>query len=500
MQGAQAPRTPHTAQAKFPYAEGLASAMLYSQQDKVYVCFSQHHRSRTLLGGAWGSLEGIGAFVPITIRRFVVELIKESKVMGVYPLRHYRWPNGLQALLVQNPISPVAALLVQYTVGSAWEEDNQRGLAHFFEHMMFRETDKLADGEFDRTVSECGGVGLNAYTSYDTTAYHVSVPADQLEKVVGLEADRMVNLRLTPEQIEKERGAVLGEIHMYQDMPSEQHWHALMDEAFPHHPYRHPIIGYPEQVEGFQAQDFIRFYHDHYAPNRAVVVVAGGFDNQTVLDILDRAFSGLKPGSPRPVIPPPEQPLAAPVHKTITHGKITSETLFLAAHAPGITHADTPALSFLAWLLAGGQSSPLHRRLVLETGLATHVSANLMDVEWTLASPSLFLIDVSLQQGKTADQAEAEVNSILEDLGNNGIAPEEYERARNQLRLNHYSSLRSNMALARYLGGHYVACGDPLFGDQLHQAMVEVTPERLTQVLKTYWLNSPRVYLAQRPE
>ena len=134
-----------------------------------------------------------------------LELIQEYTLLNAYPVRHYRWENGLQALLLDNPISNVAAFLTLYTVGSASEDDRQRGLAHFFEHMMFRETDKLKDGDFDRVISEIGGVGLNAYTSYDATAYHVNVPARHLSRVIDLEADRMVNLRLSGELIEKER-------------------------------------------------------------------------------------------------------------------------------------------------------------------------------------------------------------------------------------------------------------------------------------------------------
>ena len=195
-----------------------------------------------------------------------LELFQEFTLLDAYPVRHYRMDNGLQALLLKNPISNVAAYLTLYTVGSASEDDRQRGLAHFFEHMMFRETDKLKDGDFDRVISQIGGVGLNAFTSYDATAYHVNVPSAHLGRVIGLEADRMANLRLSGELIERERGAVLGEMKMYKDMPSEQLWETVMAAAFKQHAYRHPIIGYMEQVEGFQDSDFAHFYEQHYAP------------------------------------------------------------------------------------------------------------------------------------------------------------------------------------------------------------------------------------------
>jgi zinc protease len=428
-----------------------------------------------------------------------LELISESSLLDVFPVRRFRLGSGLEALLIRNDISPVAAFLTHYKVGSAQEGERERGLAHFFEHMMFRETRTLADGDFDRIISECGGVGLNAFTSYDTTAYHVNVPSSMLGRVIGLESDRMVNLVLSPELLERERGAVLGEMQMYKDMPSDQLWNRVMAESFPAHPYRHPIIGYLEQVEAFQAPDFERFYRAHYAPNRALVVVAGQFDESDLLERLERAYGGLQPGERQPGPARPDPLLPSSRRVEIFHDKVTSESLVLAVRAPGLQHPDIAALQMLAALLTGGQSSPLHRRLVLG-GLATHVNASLLDVEWMLISPGLFLIESAMQHGVPAERAEEAVNDELARLRREGIPPEEFERALNQLRLSHYTSLRTNMALARYLGGFLVACGDPLFGEALHAAIERVTAEQVLDVLERYVATAPRVIVAQRPQ
>ncbi|MDH4122130.1 MAG: insulinase family protein [Deltaproteobacteria bacterium] len=428
-----------------------------------------------------------------------MEKTGEAKMMGVYPMHQYKMANGLQALLVENPISPVAAVLLHYRVGSAQEKDPERGLAHFFEHMMFRETATLQDGDFDRIVAECGGVGLNAFTSYDTTAYHVNVPADRIERVLELEADRMENLRLSPDLIDKERGAVLGELHMYQDMPSEQHWEALMEESFQTHPYRHPIIGYSRLVEAFGKEDFTQFYKRHYAPDRAVLVVVGGFPLEQVRDTIQRVFGKIPPGGGGEPPAPPEPLPAAPRRRVITHPKITSENLYTAVHAPGISHPDAPALFLLSWLLSGGQSSPFHLRLV-EGGLATEASATLLDAEWGMVSPSLFLMDVSLQQGVPAERAEEELDKMIGEWLEGGIPPEEMERAVNQLRLAHYEGLQSNMRLARAIGSGVVSCGDPLFGQRMEEAARQLTPEQLRETLARYWTGRPRITVIQRPE
>lgn len=427
-----------------------------------------------------------------------MRLAQEFRFYNTFPVREYRWDNGLRAFLVHNPISPVAAYLTHYTVGSAAERDDQRGLAHFFEHMMFRETATLKDGDIDRILAEAGGVGLNASTSYDTTVYHVNVPAAHLDKVIALEADRMVNLRLSPDLIERERGAVLGELKMYQDMPSDQFWNAAMAAAFSTHPYRHPIIGTAEAVAGYGAGDFAAFYRAHYAPNRAIIVIAGGFEERDVLALLDRAYGALSPGEPRPDPAPADAPPDAARRVELTHDKISSEYLMLASHSPGLEHADTPALLLLSAVLSAGRSAPLHRRLVLE-GLATSASTTLMDTDFKLVSPGLFLVEVDLQRGVRAEAAVDAVDALLAEWEAGGVPEGELERARNQIRLGSWSSLQTNMSIARKLGGYVVACGDPRSGEKLLAAVGRVTTAQVGDVLQRYLAAPGRITIAQRP-
>ena len=427
-----------------------------------------------------------------------MELVRECRFLNTYPVSHYRWANGFQAVLVENPVSPVAAYMTFYTVGSASENDQERGLAHFFEHMMFRETETLGDGDFDRIMAEIGGVGLNAYTSYDTTVYHVNVPAAHLERVISVEAERMVKLRLSPTLIERERGAVLGEMKMYRDMPSEQHWTTLTATAYKSHPYRHPIVGYPEQVEGFKDEDFARFYKSHYAPNRALVAVAGGFDPKRTLALLDQAYGELPQGSPRGAAAP-EPGATAGERVEILHGKISTENLLLAIHAPQFEDPAIPSLILWATLLTAGQSSPLYRRIVLD-GLGTHVSATLTTPELMLFSPGLFVIEASLQHGVRAEAAEQAIDQVLEEFLHGGIPEEELQRARNQIRLAFFGGTRTNMSLARQIGGYTLACDDPLHSERLLEQLATVTAEELRRTLEDYLIGAPRVVVVQRPE
>lgn len=428
----------------------------------------------------------------------MAQLVEQWNFHRAFPVHHYRMDNGLEAYLVENPISPVAACMIHYTVGSALENDEERGLAHFFEHMMFRETDTLGDGDFDRIMSEIGGVGLNAFTSYDTTAYMVNVPTRNLPRVFALEADRMANLRLSPDLIEAERGAVLGEINMYQDMPSEQFWNTVMAEGFLKHPYHHPIIGYADQVRDFAGEDFRRFYQTHYAPNRSVVVVAGGFDREEVLGQLNDSFSPLPLGAARPPGEPADPPWPRDIRREIAHDKISTESLVLGWRSPGLTHPDLPALVLLSAVLSAGHSAPLYRQLVWAS-LATYASASVQEADMMMSAPGMFLIEVGLQHGIPAERAEETVLALLSDMARQGISPEDMERGRNQMRLGAYNGLRSNMGLARQIGGFAVACGRPGYGEELLEAVLALTVEELTDVLRRYFLEAHRLSVVQRP-
>ena len=426
-----------------------------------------------------------------------MELERKFKLLDHYAGALYQWENGFRAILLQNPISPAVAYLTYYTVGSAQETPRQRGLAHFFEHMMFRETANLADGEFDRIMSEIGGVGLNAYTSYDGTVFHVNVPTAHLERVIALEAERMRALKLSPDLIEQERGAVLGEMRMYQDMPSEQLWDALMAGAFAISPYRHPVIGYEASVSEFSQQDFANFYQAHYAPNRAVVVVAGGFDHDQVLNLLDAAYGPLERGSPAPPSATPEKPWEAEQTLEVSHPKVTSTTVLSASQCPELTHPDSPALVLLGAVLGAGRSSPLYQDLV-QSGLATHASVSNLSLEIPLAAPGLFLCDMALQQGVTASRALAAWERLLEETAR-GISDGAWERARNQLKLGFYNGHRGNLGLARQIAGFTALTGNPCLGEEFMQQILSTTASQVRAALRRYILAAPRTVAIQHP-
>ncbi len=183
--------------------------------------------------------------------------------------------NGLQIIVVPNHLAPAVTQMVWYKVGSADEHSGKTGLAHYLEHLMFRGTDNVAPGEFSKMIALQGG-NDNAFTSYDYTSFHETVAADRLPMIMQMEADRMQNLRITPETATPELSVVLDERQQRTDNNPEGKFgektrHLLM----PHYPYGVPVIGWKNEIEKLTASDAQSFYARHYAPNNAVVVISG---------------------------------------------------------------------------------------------------------------------------------------------------------------------------------------------------------------------------------
>jgi len=218
--------------------------------------------------------------------------LKEHRLFSDLLLQHYRHEhNGLEVVISPNSESDVLALQIWYQVGSANEDPEATGLAHFFEHMMFRGTKKNGLGEFDRQMEELGTPwGTNAFTWKDYTAYVVDIPSAGLEKALELEADRMVNLDLTESNIHEERGAVLDEKHRSLNDYSSQRFDALFEKAFEGGSSAWPVLGYEEHIRDYHPELLQNYYKKHYAPNNALIVLCGNVIADEVLPLIEKYF------------------------------------------------------------------------------------------------------------------------------------------------------------------------------------------------------------------
>ena len=405
-------------------------------------------------------------------------------------------------MLVPRRGSGVVAYHSQFDVGCSGEDDAQRGMAHFLEHMMFRGTKKaLKDGDFDRVVAEMGGVDLNAYTSYDSTAYHVSIPSGALAALVQMEAERLVFLDVGAAALEAERGAVLGELRIQEDVPVEKHWQLLMRKAFAKHPYRHPIIGYAAQLEAFSAADFERFYTRHYVPNRLTVILVGDLDVEATCALLDRHYGSLPRGEEAPsrAALNPERDFPWGESFEALHPEVSHLTLSLAWPSLGVRHPDSAALLLLSAYLGLGRSSPLEQCLVRD-GLASHFSCTRIDEELGLVDAGLFLVDVSLLPGqKEVTDAVQAIEKELIKIQAGQIAARGLLRAKRQLLLNHYLEAETHMGLAAQLGNYHALCQAPDQGERLLEALKALTAEQVAAFACRYLDGRAPLSVVQRP-
>jgi zinc protease len=333
-----------------------------------------------------------------------------------------RLANGLTVCLVENRQAPIVTSALFYRAGTRDEPAGHGGVAHFLEHMMFKGSARYGPGEIDRRTQALGGVN-NAFTSHDATGYYFNFAADRWTEALAIEADRMANLTLDPEQVASERQVILEEIAMYDSEP----WDALETEVqahlFPFHPYGRPVLGTREELIATGRDELAGFHGSFYRPDNGILVLAGDL-GPDALDEVERAMGWLPPGaSPRPPVSPPVSP-ASLVRIERRKGEVAR--ILLTMPAPAGSHPDHPALKLLVTVLAGGRASRLHRALVDEGQLCAWVSADLTES----LDASQVTIAAEVVPGVEPARAEAEILRLLEETVSAPPAADELERAR----------------------------------------------------------------------
>ena len=235
-------------------------------------------------------------------------LLTASPALAEMPpgVSHFTLENGMEAVVIEDHRAPVVVQMVWYKIGSADEVPGKTGLAHYLEHLMFKGTDKLAAGELSKTVTANGGMD-NAFTSYDFTAYFQRIAADRLDLVMGMEADRMANLRIGEDDWQAERQVVLEERAQRTDSDPR----ALFGEErsavqYYNHPYGRPVIGWRQEMTGLTREDALGWYDQHYAPNNAVLIVAGDVTADEVRALAEKHYGPIPadPAAVRAARPP----------------------------------------------------------------------------------------------------------------------------------------------------------------------------------------------------
>lgn len=416
-------------------------------------------------------------------------------LVGTFKAQRHTFENGLKLVVVEDPSSPTFGYQTWFNVGSKDEVPGYTGLAHLFEHMMFKGTTAYPDGQYDRILEQAGVEGLNAFTNTDYTAYTQQLPTSALELVVKLESDRMVNLIVNEESFKTEREVVQNERrYRSENSPDGLMYQELFGLAFKVHPYKWPVIGYEKDLNRMTAKDAMEFYKTYYSPNHATIVVAGDVQFEAVRDLVAKYYGSFKPQTESKV-PLAAEPEQRRQRRRTMRLNIQVEKLFMAYHSPRATHPDIPALEVLRSVLTSGKSGRLQRALV-ESGIAGGVAAWGLDDK----DPGLLIFNVNLQKGKRAAHSEQVILRELRRLTREKVGSEELQRAKNQIKFAFYDGLGGNLEKCRFIGQSEIVMGG--FENSLKQleAVQQVTPEQIMEVARRYLPASKRNVIVGVPK
>lgn len=353
---------------------------------------------------------------------------------AVFEPETFTLDNGLEVVVISNHRSPVVSHMLWYKVGAADEEPGHSGIAHLLEHLMFKGTATRAPGEFSTLVSRNGGQE-NAFTSWDYTAYYQNVAKDRLPLVMELEADRMTNLVLTDAQIEPEKKVVLEERRQRVDNDPGAMLGIYADATlFFNHPYRRPIIGWENEIRNLETADILAFYRRWYAPNNAVLVVAGDVTADEVRPLAERYYGAIPRADTPARVSLQEPPVEAPRRVDLSDPRVHREIWSRTYIAPSVGYGDrdqVDALEVLAHALGGGPSSRLYRTLVIETGLADQARVR---YEGDMRGPAQFVVAVQPRAGVSLARIEEAVDAALAEVVADGVGEADVERAKRRLR------------------------------------------------------------------
>jgi zinc protease len=395
--------------------------------------------------------------------------------------------NGLKILILPVTKAPVVTLQVWYKVGSRNEKLGTTGLSHLLEHLMFKETDKLAPEEFSKIIQANGGE-LNAFTTSDYTTYFETLSADRLGLALDLEADRMAHLKLREETTEPEKRVVMEERRLRSvDNP----WGALYEEttagAFRGHPYGWPVIGWMSDIEGTKLPDIQEHYRTYYKPNNAIVVVAGDVDPDKTIAAVKQAFGSVASGPEPPPVRSVEPPQVG--ERRVEVRKEANLPAFVWAYkVPNVRSADSYALEVLATILADGDSSRLYRKLVVEDRLILDVN---VDNPLLSVDPNLFTLAAQVLPNKKVADVEAALEKEIDKVRTAPVTARELEKAKNQIEAQFVFAQDSNFYQAMLLA-RFELIGDWRGLDNYLPAIRAITAEDVQRVAREYLVSDRR--------
>ncbi len=344
-------------------------------------------------------------------------------------IQPHKLANGLQVLLHEDHSAPVVNVQLWYHVGSKDEKKGRSGFAHLFEHIMFKGSENIPLEEFKNLISSVGG-RYNATTDFDRTLYWETIPANYLERILWMEADRMRALDVSEENFKSERDVVKEERRLRVDNPPfGRLFGVVLDKTYTTHPYRILPIGSMADLDAATLQDVRDFHATYYVPNNATLVIAGDFDPAQATKWIETYFGPIPQGKPIPRDIAKEPAQTAERRTTDYHPNTPLPAVVLTYHVPQAGHLDAYALEVASNILSGGESSRLYKRMVYDKQMALQAGGQTVLLE----DPGVFFFFSILQAGQKPEAAEKELQAEVDRLKSEPVSEDELAKAKNQL-------------------------------------------------------------------
>ncbi|MDB5242329.1 MAG: peptidase [Spirosoma sp.] len=390
---------------------------------------------------------------------------------------HFVLDNGLKVFVHEDNSTPIAAVNILYNVGSRDEDPNRTGFAHLFEHLMFGGSRNIPS--YDEPLQKVGGEN-NAFTSPDITNYYITLPAANLETAFWLESDRMLSLSFDPQVLDVQQKVVIEEFKQrYLNQPYGDVWLKLRPLVYQQHPYRWATIGKDiSHIENATLDDVRAFFYKYYLPNNAVLVVAGNVTTEQVKQLCAKWFAPIPAGESYIRNVPKEPNQTAARHLEVS-AKVPLNGLYKAWHMPGRFEAGYQATDLLSDMLGRSKSSRLYQQLLRDTPLFSNIGAYLTSSD----DPGLLVVQGTLNEGITLEEADASVEAVVADFINQTVAEEELTKVKNQaeatLAFSEVELLNRAMNLA-----FAANAGDPELVNQEAAQIQAVTPDTIQEMAR----------------
>ncbi|MFQ5815785.1 MAG: M16 family metallopeptidase [Candidatus Hydrothermarchaeaceae archaeon] len=361
--------------------------------------------------------------------------------------------NGLTVIVKENHAAPIVALDVWVATGAINEDEENNGVSHFFEHMLFKGTERRGVGEFNMEIESLGGRN-NAGTAHDFTHYYVVVSSKFFDEALDALSDVIMNSVFDADEIEKERLVVLEEKRRSLDAPMTVVFQTIYELSFPGHPYRRTVLGTMESISGLERDDFLTYYGEYYVPNNIAFVVVGDVDADEVIVKARDAFQDFKPRE----ISQRRYPVGvaqAGVRRNVAERDVGQAYMGIAFLAPDIMSEDYYALDVMATILGEGRSSRLYQRIREEEQLVTSIDGFYI----AQRDAGLVMILATLNP-EDLQRAEEEILDVMATLREEDLPQEELDKAKTQLITEYAYDTETNLDQAALLGYYQVVAGD----------------------------------------